>query len=99
MSINPRAPTAQPRSQQSQAVWLWCRDVFSSRERARDTVGEGWPWPLHLQVLTKPIELRVEYRGIPHLAKNERDVGHPISCCRYRNPVIDLPPRTASRSV
>jgi hypothetical protein len=24
-----------------------------------------------------PIELRVEHRGIPHLAKNERDVGHP----------------------
>ena len=30
-----------------------------------------------------PIEWRVEYRGIPHLAKNERDVGHPIICCRY----------------
>jgi hypothetical protein len=25
-----------------------------------------------------PIELYVEFRGIPHLAKNERDVGHPI---------------------
>jgi predicted nucleic acid-binding protein len=24
-----------------------------------------------------PIELHIEYRGIPHLAKNVRDVGHP----------------------
>jgi hypothetical protein len=38
-----------------------------------------------------PIELHVDYRGIPHLAKNERDVGHPIFCCRYRRPVISLP--------
>jgi hypothetical protein len=35
-----------------------------------------------------PIELPVEHRGIPHLAKNERDVGHPSLCCLYRRPVI-----------
>jgi hypothetical protein len=44
-------------------------------------------------LLMTPTELLVEYRGIPHLAKNERDVGHPIFCCRYRRPVISLPTR------
>jgi hypothetical protein len=37
------------------------------------------------------IELRVEDRGIPHLAKNERDVGHPASVAGIGNPVISLP--------
>jgi hypothetical protein len=29
--------------------------------------------------MNKPTNLPVEDRGIPHLAKNERDVGHPSS--------------------
>jgi hypothetical protein len=28
-------------------------------------------------LLMTPMELHIEYRGIPHLAKNVRDVGHP----------------------
>jgi hypothetical protein len=27
--------------------------------------------------LSRPREKKVEIRGIPHLAKNERDMGHP----------------------
>jgi hypothetical protein len=26
-------------------------------------------------------KMKVRVRGIPHLAKNERDVGHPVICC------------------
>ena len=29
-------------------------------------------------------KLEIEVRGMPHLAKNERDVGHPSVCCRDR---------------
>ncbi len=39
------------------------------------------------------IELRVEDRGIPQLAKNERDVGHPAFVAGTGNPVISLPTR------
>ncbi len=39
------------------------------------------------------IELRVEEGGIPHLAKNERDVGHPAFVAGTGNPVISLPAR------
>jgi len=30
----------------------------------------------------------VEICGIPHLAKNERDVGHPRFCCATYSPVL-----------
>ncbi len=39
------------------------------------------------------IELPVEEGGIPHLAKNERDVGHPAFVAGTGNPFISLPTR------
>jgi len=36
-------------------------------------------------------------RGIPHLAENERDVGHPIICCQYWKPSWILQVAIASR--
>jgi hypothetical protein len=41
--------------------------------------------PLPPVVTSAFVELQrfqVEGRGIPHLAKNERDVGHPWFCCQ-----------------
>jgi hypothetical protein len=35
------------------------------------------PPVLFLWLCLSPEKLRVEVRGIPHLAKNEQDVGHP----------------------
>ncbi len=43
-----------------------------------------------------PTELRVEFRGIPHLAKDERDVGHPIFCCQDRSAPPDFLSRVAA---
>jgi hypothetical protein len=32
------------------------------------------------------VEKKVEVLGLPHLAKNERDMGHPTLCGRERHP-------------
>jgi hypothetical protein len=42
----------------------------------------------------KPTKSPVEDRGIPHLAKNERDVGHPISAAGTGGLSFDLPTRS-----
>jgi hypothetical protein len=34
--------------------------------------------------LSAPDILEINNRGIPHLAKNERDMGHPQIGCKYR---------------
>jgi hypothetical protein len=49
-----------------------------------------------LHVLFSKVGKKVKVRGIPHLAKNERDMGHPTLCGRdkvewaTRNSVVDL---------
>ncbi len=40
---------------------------------------------------------RVEDRGIPHLTRNKRDVGHPIFYCLARKPGMIFQLATASR--
>jgi len=43
------------------------------------TLGRTWGTRPEPKTVDEPIALRVENRGIPHLAKNERDMGHPSS--------------------
>jgi hypothetical protein len=38
-----------------------------------------------LHVLLSKVGKKVEVRGIPHLAKNERDMGHPTLCGREKD--------------
>jgi hypothetical protein len=40
---------------------------------------ESW---FHLRTLILPLRAQIKVRGIPHLAKNERDVGHPSFVAR-----------------
>src|ERR1700722_16937187 len=40
------------------------------------------PWQTYNA--SRPRDLQVESRGIPHLAKNERDMGHPRIVCLDR---------------
>jgi hypothetical protein len=78
--------------------WIACRP-HRSISRCWRNKGKAFPGKVRrtadpsASLLMTPIELLVEYRGIPHLAKNERDVGHPSLCCPYRRPVIPLPTR------
>jgi hypothetical protein len=48
----------------------------------RKEIGEHFGPLTHcssLQLSIRPVHLAVKIGGIPHLAKNERDVGHPSS--------------------
>jgi hypothetical protein len=38
-----------------------------------------------LHVLLSKVGKKVKVRGIPHLAKNERDMGHPTLCGREKD--------------
>jgi hypothetical protein len=38
-----------------------------------------------LHVLPSRVGKKVEVRGIPHLAKNQRDMGHPTLCGRDKS--------------
>jgi hypothetical protein len=38
-----------------------------------------------LHVILSKVKKKVEVRGIPHLAKDERDVGHPMLCGREKD--------------
>jgi hypothetical protein len=44
-----------------------------------------------LDVPLSKVGKKVEVRGLPHLAKNERDMGHPTLCGRENDCNLELP--------